>query len=40
VIADVIGRIPGVTHSETFVEVAGRELDVSFNLASAPEIQN
>jgi Lrp/AsnC family transcriptional regulator, regulator for asnA, asnC and gidA len=39
VIADVIGRIPGVTHSETFVEVAGRELDVSFNLAPAPEIQ-
>jgi Lrp/AsnC family transcriptional regulator for asnA, asnC and gidA len=39
VIAEVIGRIMGVTHSETFVEVAGRELEVSYNLASAPEIQ-
>jgi Lrp/AsnC family transcriptional regulator for asnA, asnC and gidA len=40
VIAEVIGRIMGVTHSETFVEVAGRELEVSYNLASAPEIHN
>jgi Lrp/AsnC family transcriptional regulator, regulator for asnA, asnC and gidA len=39
VIAEVIGRIMGVTHSETFVEVAGRELEVSYNLASPPEIQ-
>jgi Lrp/AsnC family transcriptional regulator for asnA, asnC and gidA len=38
VIAEVIGRIMGVTHSETFVEVAGRALEVSYNLASAPEI--
>ncbi|MDA4120277.1 MAG: Lrp/AsnC family transcriptional regulator, partial [Thaumarchaeota archaeon] len=28
VISDVVGRIMGVTHSETFVEVAGRELEV------------
>jgi Lrp/AsnC family transcriptional regulator for asnA, asnC and gidA len=39
IIADVIGRIPGVTHSETFVEVAGRKPEVSFNLASPIEIQ-
>jgi Lrp/AsnC family transcriptional regulator for asnA, asnC and gidA len=38
-IADIIGRIPGVTHSETFVEVSQREPDVNYNLASAPEIQ-
>jgi len=36
-ISDVIGRIPGVTHSETFVEVSERESDVSFNLAGAVE---
>ena len=39
IIADVIGRIPGVSHSETFVEVAGRKPEVSFNLASPIEIQ-
>ena len=39
VTSDVIGRISGVTHSETFVEVAARAPDVSFNLSSAPEIQ-
>jgi len=38
-ISDVIGRIQGVTHSETFVEVSEREPEVNFNLASAPEIQ-
>jgi len=38
VIADAIGRIPGVTHTETFVEVAEREPEVRYNLASAPEI--
>jgi len=35
---DVIGRIPGVTHTETFVEVAERGSEVSFNLAGAPEV--
>lgn len=39
VTSDVIGRIPGVTHSETFVEVAERQPEVSYNLSSAPEIQ-
>lgn len=38
VISDAIGRIPGVTHTESFVEVAEREPEVRFNLASAPEI--
>ena len=30
------GGYPGVTHTETFVEVAGRQPEVSYNLASAP----
>ena len=38
-ISEVIGRIPGVTHSETFVEVSERAPEVSYNLGSAPEIQ-
>ena len=38
-IAEVIGKIPGVTHTETFVEVAEREPEVNYNLATAPEIQ-
>jgi len=38
-IADVIGRVPGVTHSETFVEVSEREPEVNYNLASAPPVQ-
>ncbi len=33
-IAETIGRIPGVTHSETFVEVAARACEVNFILAS------
>jgi Lrp/AsnC family transcriptional regulator, regulator for asnA, asnC and gidA len=37
--SDVIGRIPGVTHTETFVEVSEREPDLIYNLASAPEIK-
>jgi Lrp/AsnC family transcriptional regulator for asnA, asnC and gidA len=36
--SEVIGRIPGVTHSETFVEVADRQPEVSYNL-TAPEIK-
>jgi len=36
--SEVIGRIPGVTHSETFVEVAGRQPEISYNL-TAPEIK-
>jgi len=39
VTSDVIGRISGVTHTETFVEVAEREPEVNFNLASPQEIQ-
>ncbi len=36
-IADMIGRIPGVTHTETFVEVAGRVPEVNYILSLAPE---
>jgi Lrp/AsnC family transcriptional regulator for asnA, asnC and gidA len=36
-IAEMIGRIPGVTHTETFVEVAGRVPDVNYAIASAPD---
>ena len=36
--SEVIGRIPGVTHSETFVEVSERQPEVSYNL-TAPEIK-
>jgi Lrp/AsnC family transcriptional regulator for asnA, asnC and gidA len=35
--ADVIGRILGVTHSETFVEVSERAGDIDFNLATASD---
>jgi Lrp/AsnC family transcriptional regulator, regulator for asnA, asnC and gidA len=38
-IADIIGRIPGVTHSETFVEVSAREPELNYNLGSATELQ-
>lgn len=38
-ISEVIGRIAGVTHSETFVEVSEREPEVSYILSSAPEIR-
>jgi DNA-binding Lrp family transcriptional regulator len=37
--SDVIGRIQGVTHTETFVEVSEREPELSYNLSAAPEIQ-
>jgi DNA-binding Lrp family transcriptional regulator len=31
--SDVIGRIVGVTHTETFVEVSEREPELSYNIA-------
>lgn len=31
-ISDIIGRIPGVTHTETFVEVADKETEVSYKI--------
>lgn len=39
VVSDIIGRIPGVTHTETFVEVSEREPELSYNLTPAPEIR-
>ena len=38
-ISDVIGRVPGVTHTETFVEVAERVPEVNYAIASASETQ-
>ncbi|MDA4118378.1 MAG: Lrp/AsnC family transcriptional regulator [Thaumarchaeota archaeon] len=39
-ISDTIGRISGVTHTETFVEVAARVPEVDYALASASEARH